>query len=110
MIILQWRDSNNDTWNDYEDDDILYDDVNDYDDDDDAADDDSDDDDQWQSMRATHVALITVTSWWAQWYLKSPVSRLFVQLLSWRRSKKFSKLRVTGRCEGNSPVTRGFRS
>ena len=80
MIILQWRDSNNDTCNDYEDDDILYDDVNDYDDDDDDADDNSDDDDQWLSMRAAHVALITVTSWWARWYLKSPASRLFVQL------------------------------
>ena len=30
--------------------------------------------------------------------------------LFWRRSKKTSKLRVTGRCEGNSPVTGEFPS
>ena len=52
---------------------------------------------------------ITVTSWWARWRL-SLSNRLFR-----RRSKKTSKLRVTGLCEGNwwpvnsphkGPVTR----
>ena len=36
---------------------------------------------------------------------KSPASRLFVQT---HRSKKKLKLRVTGLCEGNLPVTGGF--
>ena len=49
---------------------------------------------------------ITLTSKWAQWRLKSPASRLciFVQT----QIKEVSKLRVTGLCEGNSPVTGEF--
>ena len=47
---------------------------------------------------------LTVTSKWARWRLKSPVSRMFTQPFI-RRSKKTSKLRVTGLCEGTSPVT-----
>ena len=45
-------------------------------------------------------------SWWAQWHLKSPASRLFAQPFIHRhRSKKTSKLCVTGLCAGNSLVT-----
>ena len=55
----------------------------------------------------SHVAYtshITLTSKWLRWRLKSPVSRLFTQFrLFGRRSKKTSKLRVTGLCVGNSP-------
>ena len=47
---------------------------------------------------------ITVTSWWARWPLKPPASRLFR-----RRSKKASKLRVTGLCGlWDSPGTGEF--
>ena len=46
---------------------------------------------------------ITVTSSWARWRLNSPASRLFRC-----RSKKTSKLRVTGLCARNSPVTGEF--
>ena len=46
--------------------------------------------------------LITITSHWARWRLKAPASRLFTRLFR-RRSKKTTK-RVTGFCEGNSPV------
>ena len=42
--------------------------------------------------------------------LKSPASRLFAQRFFRRRSKKTSKFRVTGLCEGNSAVTGGFPS
>ena len=55
-----------------------------------------------------HSFLTTVTSRWARWRLKSPGSRLFTQPLFRHRSKKTQKLRVTGLCEGNSPVTREF--
>ena len=44
----------------------------------------------------------------ARWRLKSPTSRLFVQ--PFVQAKKISKLRVTGLCEGNPPVTDGFPS
>ena len=50
---------------------------------------------------------ITVTSLWACWRLKSPGSRLFTCLFR-RRSRKTSKLRVTGLCAGNSSVTGEF--
>ena len=50
---------------------------------------------------------ITLTSSWAWWCLKSPASWLFNRLFK-RRSKKTAKLRVTGLCEGNSPVTGEF--
>ena len=52
---------------------------------------------------------ITVTSWW-RWRFKSPVIRLFLKRLFRRRTKKTSKLRVTGLCEGNPPVNGGFPS
>ena len=56
----------------------------------------------------TYRPHITMTSLWARWRLKSPTSRLFTQLFSRRRSQKTSKLRITGLCEGNSPVTGEF--
>ena len=40
--------------------------------------------------------------------MKSPASRLLLNRLFRRRSKKTSKLRVTGLCEGNSPVPSEF--
>ena len=48
--------------------------------------------------------LIIMTSWWARWRLKSPSSRLLTQPFV----QKTSQLRVTGLCEGNSPVTGEF--
>ena len=47
--------------------------------------------------------IITMGSLWARWCLKSTATRLFVLLkrLFWRRSKKTSKLCVTGLCDGN---------
>ena len=45
---------------------------------------------------------------WARWHLKSPAWRLLLNRLFGRRSKKTSKLRVTGLCVGNSPVTGEF--
>ena len=50
---------------------------------------------------------ITVMSKWARWRLKSPASRLFTQPFIQVQDKK-SKLRVTGLCAGNSPVTGTF--
>ena len=52
--------------------------------------------------------LITMTSKWARSRPKSPALRMFIQPLSRRRSKKTSKLRVTGLCTGNSPGTGEF--
>ena len=53
-----------------------------------------------QSQRAS------MTSQWARWRLKSPASLLFTQLFIQAQIKETtSKLRVTGRCGGNSPVT-----
>ena len=52
-----------------------------------------------------HIHTITMTSWWARRRLKSPASRLFTQPFIQLRLKKTSKLRVTGLCEKNSPVT-----
>ena len=49
--------------------------------------------------------LITVTSLWAGWRLKSPSSRLHAQSIVQAQIKETSKLRVTGLCEGNPPVT-----
>ena len=40
--------------------------------------------------------------------VQSPSSRLLINRLFRRRSKKISKLRVTGLCEGNSPATGEF--
>ena len=59
-----------------------------------------------------------MTSWWVRWRLKSPASRLFTQLFIQAQIKEnikaprhwplWGKLRVTGLCEGNSPVTDEF--
>ena len=49
--------------------------------------------------------IITMTSWWSPWRLKSPASRLFAQFSLRRISKKTSKLRVTGLC-AERPATR----
>ena len=54
-----------------------------------------------------HLKDITMTSWKARWRLKSPAFRVFTFR---HRSKKTSKLRATGLCEGNSPVTGEFPS
>ena len=55
------------------------------------------------------VHSITVTSKWARWRLKSPASRLFIQpFIQAQIKEKKSKLRVTGLCAGNSPVTGEF--
>ena len=51
---------------------------------------------------------IAMTSQWAQWLLKSPASRLFTESFSQAQIKETSKLRVTGLCEGNSPMTGEF--
>ena len=53
------------------------------------------------------ITSITVTSWWARWRLKSPASPLLTQPFLGAHIKK-SKLRVTGLCEGKSPVTGDF--
>ena len=47
---------------------------------------------------------------WGRCRLKSPASRLLSQPFLRRKSKKTSKPRVTGLCEGNPPVTGGFPS
>ena len=53
-----------------------------------------------------HRQIITMTSLWARWRLKSPASPFgSLSRLFGRRSKNTSKLRVTGLCEGNSPGT-----
>ena len=51
---------------------------------------------------------ITMTSWWAWWRLKSPASQLFTKPFVQAQIKETSKLRFTGLCEGNSPVTGKF--
>ena len=53
---------------------------------------------------------ITMTSQWARWRLKSSAHGCLLNRLFRRRSMKTSKLRVTGLCEGNSPVTGEFPS
>ena len=50
----------------------------------------------------------TVTSQWAQWRLKPRRLDGFLNHSFRRRSKKTSKVRVTGLCEGNSPMTGAF--
>ena len=49
-----------------------------------------------------------MTSRWAWWRLRSPASRLFTQLDIQAQIKENTKLRVTGRCAVNSPVTGEF--
>ena len=53
------------------------------------------------------INLITFTSWWAWWRLKSPAFSLLNGLFR-RRSKKTLKLHVIGLFEVNSPVTGEF--
>ena len=54
--------------------------------------------------------IVIMMSKWVPWRLKSPASRLLFNHVFRRRSKKTSKPRVTGLCEGNPPVTGGFPS
>ena len=61
-----------------------------------------------RTTKHTEVRIITVTSQWAWWRLKSPASRLFTRPFIRHKSKEQSKLRVTDLCEGNSPVTGEF--
>ena len=51
------------------------------------------------------ATVITVTTLWVWWRLKSPASRLFSQSFIQVQIKETLKLRVTGLCDGNSPVT-----
>ena len=53
---------------------------------------------------------ITITPSWARWRLKSLGPQLFAERLFRRRSKKTTKLRVIGLCEGNPSVGGGFPS
>ena len=55
-------------------------------------------------------SVITVTSHWAPWRLESPASRWLAQPFIRAQIKETSKLRITGLCEGNSPVTGEFPS
>ena len=55
------------------------------------------------------MVCITLVSQWAPWLLESPVYRLFDHLFK-RIPKKSSKLRVTGLCERNTPITNGLHS
>ena len=52
----------------------------------------------------------TVTSWWARWRLKSPASRWLAQPFVQAQFNENTKVRVTGPCEGNLPVTSEFPS
>ena len=52
--------------------------------------------------------VITMTSWWALWRLKSPALWLFPQPFIRAQIKKISNLCITGLCEENSPVTGEF--
>ena len=61
-------------------------------------------------VRTVILATITVTSKWSWWRLESPASRLFAQPFVQAQFKENIKLRVTGLCDGNSPVTGGFPS
>ena len=58
-------------------------------------------------MPFTHSNIITMKSQRARLRFESPASPLFTRLFG-RRSKKTSKLRVTGLCAGNSPGTGEF--
>ena len=51
---------------------------------------------------------IRLTSQWVIWRLKSPISRMFTQRFIHMQIQKISKLRVTGLCAGNSPLTGEF--
>ena len=54
--------------------------------------------------RLTNDVCITMASYWARWRLKSPASPLFAQPFIQAQIKENIKLRITGLCEGNSPV------
>ena len=56
----------------------------------------------------THSLLITMTSLWARWCLKAQPHDCLLNRWFRHRSKKTSKLHITGLCEGNSPVTSEF--
>ena len=60
------------------------------------------------TLFAGYQQIITVTSEWARSRLKSVASRLFYSTVCSDADKKTSKLRVTGLCEGNSPVAGEF--
>ena len=60
------------------------------------------------SIKTPLTESITMTYQWAQWHLKSPVSRFLLNRLFRHIWKKTSKLHVTGLCVGNSPVTGEF--
>ena len=66
----------------------------------------------WIFLHQKSLYIITMTSKWARWRLKSPAScephDCLLNVYSRCRSKKTSKLRVTGLCAGNSPVTGEF--
>ena len=51
-----------------------------------------------------------MTSWWAPWVSNHQPHECLLNRLFRRKSRKISKLRVTGLCEGNSPVTGEFPS
>ena len=51
---------------------------------------------------------ITMTSYWARWRPKPPADDCLLDRLFQYRSRETLKLRVTGLCEGNSPVTGEF--
>ena len=51
---------------------------------------------------------ITMTSWWRDGVQNHQPHRCLLNRLFRRRSRKTSKLRVTGLCAGNSPVTGEF--
>ena len=59
-------------------------------------------------LQLTYFPIITMTSQWAQWRLKSPTSPLFTQPFIRAQIKEISKLRVTGLCAGNSSGTCEF--
>ena len=58
-----------------------------------------------EPIQPTHI---TMTSKWVRWRLKSQPHDCLLNRLFRRRLKKTSKLRVTGLCAGNSPVTGEF--
>ena len=62
---------------------------------------------RWQINSRILRMHITMTSQWARRRLKSPASRLLNRLFN-VQIKETSKLRVTGLCVGNSPVTGEF--
>ena len=56
----------------------------------------------WPLLVFFYWVIITLTSLWPRWRLKSPTSRLFTQPFI-HTQMKTSKLRVTDLCVGNSP-------